>query len=103
MYNAEKLRLDILKAKHKNVQEAFMGSYDRFRHVQRKVLKMQTELMAEKELKEAEKQQALCEADTLATEAASHEADKEMEKVVELLKYMLDKMGEELEMVKRTL
>lgn len=51
VYNAEKLRLDILKAKNIHIQEAFMGSSDRFRLVQRKVLKMRLELEdAEKEV-----------------------------------------------------
>lgn len=97
MYNSEKLRLDILRAKHEHVQEAFIRSYDRFRLAQRKVLQMQTELT------ETDKELANSEAETLATGAACRESKKEVTEAVISFKETVEKMEDELEKVKGTL
>ncbi|CAA7045186.1 unnamed protein product [Microthlaspi erraticum] len=85
-YNAEKLRLDILKEKQKRVEEAFLGSFERFRVVHRNSIQLRSELA------EADAEVEKGEAETLEAGAASREADAEMAASVQLLKDIGDAM-----------
>ncbi|CAA7056829.1 unnamed protein product, partial [Microthlaspi erraticum] len=94
VYNSEKRQLDLLKIKHKHVQKAFMGSYDRFRALHRHTIELRKDMAAcENALMEAEQ-------DSLDCGAASREADREMAECIERLKETSAKMGEKWEVVK---
>ncbi|CAA7017784.1 unnamed protein product [Microthlaspi erraticum] len=96
-YNLEKLRLDILKEKQKRVEEAFLGSFERFRLVHMKDIQLRSELV------EADAEVEKGEAETLEAGAASRESKAEMAASVQLLKDIGDAMIDKWKMEQRKL